>query len=473
MHNTAKQSKIIATISDLKCDVNFIRELYENGMDAIRLNTAHQTHEGTLKVMKNARKASDRIALMVDTKGPEIRTSKVPEAIIVKKGELIKFKGGKKEDISTRDLVYADYINFSKEIPKGTEILIDDAELALKVIKKEKDCIVCEVLNDGEIKDHKSINIPGVHINLPSLTERDKEYILFAIKNNADFISHSFVRNKEDVLAVQKILDKHKSPIKIVAKIENREGVDNIDEILDYVHAVVVARGDLAVEIPAEEVPMAQKRIIKKCIAKNKPVIVATQTLHTMIKNPRPTRAEVSDIANAVLDGADGFWLSGETAFGEYPIEVLETMVRVAKQAEIEKALSSHCAIISACPNSIVDYLAKSAATAAKELDIKGIVVSSKSGYSAELISSCRGNTPIILKCFDRKTVREFALTFGVEAQYISPKIKKENLISHVLKDLVDKKTFSKEDLVVFLSSDLKDRNTANSMEICKVGKYV
>ena len=392
-----KQTKIIATISDLKCDVEFIKELYDNGMDAIRLNTAHQTHEGTLKVMENARKVSDRIALIVDTKGPEIRTSKVPEPIIVKKGEMIKFSGGKKEDISTKELVYADYINFSKEIPEGTEILIDDAELALKVIKKEDDCLVCEVLNDGEIKNHKSINIPGVHIDLPSLTEKDKGYILFAIENNADFISHSFVRNKEDVLAVQKILDEHNSPIKIVAKIENREGVDNIDEILDYVHAVVVARGDLAVEIPAEEVPIVQKKLIKKCIAKNKPVVVATQTLHTMIKNPRPTRAEVSDIANAVLDGADCFWLSGETAYGEYPVEVLKTMVKVARQAEAAKVLSKYSPDDES-KDPVVDYLAKSAVMAAKELDAKGIIVSSKSGYSAELVSSYRVNVPIILK---------------------------------------------------------------------------
>lgn len=335
-----KQTKIIATISDLKCDPDFIKELYENGMDAIRLNTAHQDYEGTLRVMENARKASDKIALIVDTKGPEIRTSKFLEPIFVEKGELIKFKGGKKSDISSKEFVYADYINFAEEIPEGTEILIDDADIALKVVKKENRCLVCEALNGGAIKSFKSINVPGVHIDLPSLTERDKGYILFAIKNNADFISHSFVRNKEDILAIQRILDEHNSSIKIIAKIENREGVDNIDEILDYAYAIVVARGDLAVEIPAEEVPTAQKKLIKKCIAKNKPAIVATQMLHTMIKNPRPTRAEVSDIANAVFDGADGLWLSGETSAGDYPVEAVKMMAKIIIHAESEKALS-------------------------------------------------------------------------------------------------------------------------------------
>lgn len=472
MHNRAKQCKIIATISDLKCDADFIRELYENGMDAVRLNTAHQTPKATLKAMKNIRKVSDKIALIIDTKGPEIRTSKVPEKIILNKGDIIKVKGGKKEDISARELLYVDYKNFAKEISLNTEFLIDDGELEIKVIKKEVDCLVCEAQNNGEIKSFKSINVPGAHINLPSLTERDKEYILFAIKNNADFISHSFVRGKEDVLAIQKILDKYKSSIKIIAKIENREGVDNLNEILDHTHGIVVARGDLAVEIPAEEVPAIQKKIIKKCIERNKPVIVATQMLHTMIKNPRPTRAEVSDIANAVFDGADCLWLSGETSFGEYPIEAIKTMVKILKQAEAERALSGHCSIWIESQNPIADYLAKSAAAAAKELGAKGIVINSKSGYSAELISSCRSNTSIILKCFDKKTVREFALTFGVDAQYISPKIKKENLIGHVLKELVDKNIFKKEDLIIFLSEDSKDKSAANYMEICKVEKY-
>lgn len=467
-----KKTKIIATISDLRCDVEFIRALYDNGMNAVRLNTAHQTPKDTLKVMKNIRAVSDKIALVVDTKGPEIRTSKFLETIPVKTGDILKIKGGKKEDISTKELIYADYKNFAKELPAGAKFLIDDGELEIKVIKKEADYLLCEAQNDGEIKSHKSINVPDVHIALPSLTEKDKEYILFAIKNNADFISHSFVRTKEDVLAIQKILDAHKSPIKIIAKIENREGVDNLDEILDYAYGAVVARGDLAVEIPAEEVPIIQKRMIKKCIARRKPVIVATQMLHSMIKNPRPTRAEVSDIANAVLDGADAVWLSGETAYGAYPVEAVRMVSKVAKKAEAEKVITTF-APVKESDNPIVDYLAKAAVYATHELPIKEIIISTKTGFSAEVIASYRGKASIFVECFDKRRVRELALTYGINAHYLDLKKIKGPLINYVLSISVKRGKIAKDDLVIFLSSDEKKHVTANMMEICEVGKYV
>ncbi|MFH0854264.1 MAG: pyruvate kinase [bacterium] len=466
-----KKTKIIATISDLKCDIEFLRELYENGMNAVRLNTAHQTPEATLKIIENIRKVSDRIALIVDTKGPEIRTSKVQETIIVKKGDTIKVAGGAKEYISTRDLIYVDYKNFSKEIPKNTSFLIDDGELEMKAIKKRGDFLVCKVMNDGAIKSYKSINVPDAHINLPSLTPKDKNYILFAIKNEIDFISHSFVRNKEDVLAIQKILDKYKSPIKILAKIENQEGVDNIDEILECVYGIIIARGDLAVEIPAEDVPIIQKRIIKKCVACQKPVITATQILHSMIKNPRPTRAEVSDIANAILDGTDALWLSGETAYGDYPIEAVKVMAKTAKKAEAEKIISKDIEVHS--DNPIVDYLAKAAVHATEELPIKEIIISSHSAFSAEVIASYRGKAKIFVKCFDKRRVRELALTYGVNAHYLDVKKIKKPLINHILETSVKREKLSKEDLIIFLSNEDKEKLITNSMEICEVGKYL
>lgn len=466
-----KKTKIVATISDLKCEVDFLAKLYENGLNAVRLNTAHQTPEQTLKVINNIRKISDRIALLVDTKGPELRTSKTLETIEVKKGDVLKIRGGKKEDISTKDLLYVDYKNFHKEVNEDTKFLIDDGELEMRVIKKTPNHVLCKAQNDGEIKSFKSINVPDVHIALPSLTERDKEYILFAIKNDVDFISHSFVRNKEDVLAIQRILDKHNSPIKIIAKIENREGVDNLDEILDYAFGVVVARGDLAVEIPAEEVPIIQKKIIKKCVARRKPVITATQLLHSMIKNPRPTRAEVSDIANAVLDGTDALWLSGETAYGAYPVEAMRMLSKVAKQAEAAKNLS-HYEPLSKSHNPIVDYLAKAAVHATEELPIKEIIVSTKTGFFAEVMASYRGKAPIYVKCFDKRRVREFALTYGVQAHYIDLKKIKEPIINHIIKESVNKGKLEKSDLIIFLSGS-HEKLTGNIMEICEAGKYV
>lgn len=466
-----KKTKIVATISDLKCDVSFINELYKNGMNGVRLNTAHQTPADTLKIIKNIRKVSDRIALLVDTKGPEIRTSKVPESIIVKKGDFIKVTGGDREKISNQDLIYVDYKNFAKELPENTNFLIDDGELEIKVIRKEKDILLCKVMNDGIIKSHKSVNVPNAHIDLPSLTKKDKEYILFAIENDIDFISHSFVRTKEDILSIQKILDKHNSPIKILAKIENQEGVDNIDEILDYAYGIIIARGDLAVEIPPEEVPIIQKKLIKKCIARQKPVITATQILHSMIKNPRPTRAEVSDIANAVLDGTDALWLSGETAYGDYPIEAVKIMSKTAKKAEVEKVISSNIVIKS--ENPIIDYLAKSAVHATEELPIKEIIISSQSAFSAEVIASYRGKARIFVKCFDKRRVRELALTYGVKAHYLDLKKIKKPLLNYILEKSIEKGKLSKDDLVIFLSNEDKEKIIANSMEICEVGKYL
>ncbi len=467
-----KKTKIVATISDLKCDADFISELYKNGLNAVRLNTAHQIPKQTLKVIKNIRKVSDKIALIVDTKGPEIRTSKARDTIDIENGDIIKIKGGKKDNISSKDLIYADYKNFSNEIPLHATLLIDDGQLELQVIKKKKDVLICEAKNNGEIKSFKSINVPDVNIKLPSLTKRDREYILFAIKNNVDFISHSFVRNKQDVLDIQKILDKYKSPIKIIAKIENREGFENLDEILDHCYGVVVARGDLAVEIPIEEVPIIQKKIIKKCVARQKIVITATQMLHTMIKNPSPTRAEVSDIANAVFDGTDAVWLSGETAYGDYPIEAMRMMSKVLKRTEKEKGLSHFDQIIES-EDKIVDYLAKSAVQATHELPIKEIIVSAATAFSAEVIASYRGKAPIFVECFNKRHVREFSLRYGINAHYLDIKKIKEPLINYILKISVHKGVLDKKDLIIFLSGDRDKNIEANFMEICEVGKYI
>ncbi|MFH1175481.1 MAG: pyruvate kinase [bacterium] len=469
-----KQTKIIATISDLKCELEFLKELYENGMDAVRLNTAHQTPEDTLKIIENVRKVSDRIAIIVDIKGPEIRTTKLEEPLFLQKGDLIKISGGTRDSVSSRDTVYVNYSDFVKDVAQGARILIDDGKLELEAIEKNDEYLLCRALGNGEIKGRKGVNTPGTHINLPSLSEKDKEYVLFSIEHNVDFIAHSFVRNKKDVMAVQEILDGHKSPIKIIAKIENQEGVENIDEILDSAYAIMVARGDMAVEISAEKVPLIQKKLIKKCLARNKTVITATQILQSMVKNCWPTRAEISDIANAVLDGTDALMLSDETTQGEYPVDAVRIMAKVARYAEGEKVLCEHSTDDSdGGDNKIADCLAGSAALAAKELGAKGIIVSTKSGYSAELISSFRGNVPIILKCFDKKKVREFALVSGVNAQYIDPEAKIDNLVGYVLADLVKEGVFFKEDLVIFLSSDLKEPVTTNILEVCRVGRYV
>jgi len=466
-----KKTKIVATISDEKCDTKFLRQLYESGMDVVRLNTAHQEHGDALKVLKNVRKVSSRIGVLLDTKGPEMRITSVDEPVQVKRGDLIKLKGTNRDKASSSSCLYVNYKDFVKDVPLEANILIDDGDIQLKVEKKKGDYLLCKSYDSGIVKSRKSVNVPNVKIDLPALSKKDKDFILFAIKNELDFIAHSFVRNKEDVFAIQRILNRHKSPIKIIAKIENKEGVDNIDEILDNVYGIMVARGDLAVEIPAEQVPLVQKKLIKKCIAKQKPIITATQMLHSMIKNSRPTRAEVSDVANAILDGTDAIMLSGETAFGDYPLASVKTMSKIAMETEKGFKLSNIIPLYEGY-DIVTSHLCQSAARIAQDLGIREIIVSSDIAFSAELIASYRGLVPVSVKCSDERRVRELSLTYSVSAHYIK-KMSNLSLIKQTLKILFKIKKVKKNDLVLYLFNNLDSNSTANSIEIFRVSKYI
>jgi pyruvate kinase len=271
-----KKTKIVATISDMRCDVDFLRSLYNEGINVVRMNSAHMTEEGFVKVMNNVRTVSPSIGIMMDTKGPEIRTTATAsgEKIAVKTGDKLKVIGDINV-LSTPEQISTSYPSIVADVPVGSMLLIDDGETGLKVVDKTAEYLVCEVQNDGTIGSRKSVNIPGVSVNLPSITAKDKRSIEIAIANNADFIAHSFVRNRQDVLDVQKILDEHNSPIKIIAKIENQEGVDNIDEIYETAYGVMVARGDLGIEVPQEKIPAIQRLLIRKAIEFKKPVIGA------------------------------------------------------------------------------------------------------------------------------------------------------------------------------------------------------
>lgn len=466
-----KQTKIIATISALNCSKAMIRSLHDEGVDVVRLNTAHQDLAEAANVIKVVRSVSDRIAILLDTKGPEIRTSIVNEKINLALGDLVKISGADNPPISDRDLIWVNYKNFVKEVPVKARILIDDGDIELEVEKKTDKHLVCRIVDGGQLGSRKGVNVPGVSMNLPSLSPKDKQFIKFAIENDLDFIAHSFVRNKSDVLAVQKMLDKEKSPIQIIAKIENQLGIDNIDEILDSCFGIMVARGDLGIEVPAEEVPMMQKMLVRKCITKQKSVIIATQMLHSMISNSRPTRAEVSDVANAVLDGADAIMLSGETAGGKYPVESVKVMAKIAIRAERNKKISKE--IMSRPTHEIADYLAKSAIWAIKDLSVKEIIISANSNYSANVLAAYRPSVPIFVKCFDQRRVRQLSLLYAVRAHYLNEKNYATDLLPKVLRDLVKKKIRQADDLVIFLNSDVGGNDTANTMEICEVGKYL
>ncbi|NMB51235.1 MAG: pyruvate kinase, partial [Bacteroidales bacterium] len=367
-----KRTKIVATISDKNCEPEFIRELYESGMDVVRINSAHLDTTGALKIINNVRQVSDKIAILIDTKGPEVRTTDCDTPIQVKKGALLEIIGDP-EGISGGSRIFVNMKTFAQDVLPGTSVMIDDGDIELEAIRKEGDALICKALNDGVVKSRKSVNLPGVRLNLPSVSENDKVFIKFAAENDVDFIAHSFVRSKEDVINVQAELDKYSSQIKIIAKIENEEGVNNIVEILDVVYGIMVARGDLAIEIPYEKIPSIQRKIIQRCIHRRKPVIVATQMLHSMMRNPRPTRAEVSDIASAIYSQTDAMMLSGETASGKYPVEAVRTMTRVALEVERNKEK-----FLDLPPGDLLgvvsSYLAKVAVETSLRISAKGII---------------------------------------------------------------------------------------------------
>lgn len=462
-----KKTKIVATISDRHCEVPFLSELYHAGMDLVRINTAHQDIEGSLAIIRNVRQVSDHIALMIDTKGPEVRTTRAPGEIVLAKGDLVTFRGDPDRE-SSREGVFVSYRRFVDEVPVGSRILIDDGYLELQVRERKGNALICEALNNGRIEGRKSVNVPQTNFNLPALSEKDRTYIRFAAEQDCDFIAHSFVRSKEDVQAVQAILDECKSPIKIIAKIENQEGVDHIDEILDHVYGVMIARGDLAIEIPYERVPGIQKMVIDKCISRRKPVIIATQMLDSMIRNPRPTRAEVSDIANAIYDKTDAMMLSGETAGGLYPLESVTTMARVA--AEVEKSRSDiHETPIVVLTNERSAFLTKTAVEAALRLGARAIIADTSSGNSIRNMAGFRGRKPVFAHCYDWHVVRQLALSFGVFAEYIEKTTDSRDFVHRALTSHLKSGALRKDDLVVVIAGNFGDSYGASFIEISPV----
>ncbi|MGE0078130.1 MAG: pyruvate kinase [Bacteroidales bacterium] len=462
-----KRTKIVATISDKRCDVEFIRSLYKAGMNVARLNTAHMNPETAKSVIARIREVSDNIAILVDTKGPEIRTSSFGEEIKVETGDKIKIIGDPK-GVSGGDTLYVSSLDIVKEVPVGNPILIDDGEIELKVKDKKDNILHCEVTNFGTIKLRKSVNLPNVHINLPSLTEKDKDFVRFAIENNLDFIAHSFVRNKHDVLEIKEILNQHNSTIKIIAKIENQQGVDNIDEILDHAYGIMVARGDLGIEIPAPKIPIIQRRLVKKCIESKKPVIIATQMLHTMIEHPRATRAEISDIANAIYQRADAIMLSGETAYGAYPVESVQAMTSVAR--EVEEVLEpDHALNLVRINNEITATLARSAVRACSSLPIRAIIVDSLTGRTGRYLAAFRGRIPVYAICYSSNVMRQLALSYGVEAVYMEPRQSRDHFLIDAISLMLERRKIASEDMVLIIGGSFGPSNGATFMEISKV----
>ena len=416
---TLRKTKVICTLGPAVNDEEMIRKLIRAGMDAARFNFSHGDHAEHLErlnKLKNVRDSMGRpVATILDTKGPEIRIKSFET-------KSIDLEAGASFTLTTRDvvgngaLVAVTYPELHTEVTPGQEILIDDGLVALKVEEIQDQEIRCTVENGGSLSANKSINIPGVHIHLPALTEKDISDIQFGVENDFDFIAASFVRRADDVRAIREVLDRFGGQeVKIIAKIENQEGVDNIDEILALADGIMVARGDLGVEIPAAKVPVLQKQMIRKGLRLGKTVITATQMLDSMIRNPRPTRAEVSDVANAVFDGTSCVMLSGETANGHYPVEALSAMVSIVEEAEQSihywRRFEKNMGVTA---SNIDDAITHTSCLTAKDLDAKAILVATSSGRTARMICRFRPACPVAALTMHEKVRRQLALSWGV-----------------------------------------------------------
>ena len=415
-----KKTKIICTMGPNTNDAGLLRALVQNGMDIARFNFSHGDHEeqkARMDMLKKIREEENKpVAILLDTKGPEIRTG------ILKDGKKINLQAGNLFTLTTEDIVGDEskvsitYAGLVEDVQVGSTILVDDGLIGLKVKEKKGKEIVCTVINGGELGERKGVNVPNVPVRLPAITDKDREDIRFGVEQEIDFIAASFVRNAECILEIKAFLRECGAPyIPIIAKIENAEGIKNIDEIIRCADGIMVARGDLGVEIPAEEVPYLQKMMIQKCNDNYKPVITATQMLDSMIRNPRPTRAEVTDVANAVYDGTDAVMLSGETAQGKYPVEALQMMVHIVENTEehldyetLLKKAEEHRM------KSTSSALGHATVTTANNLGAKCIITPSVSGATARVVSKFKPRTEIIGVTPNEATLRRMQIYWGV-----------------------------------------------------------
>ena len=448
-----RKTKIICTIGPSSEGEPKPEELMRAGMNVARFNFSHDSHEiqgmKYKKVIKVSEKLGLPIATLLDTRGPEIRLGEI--------------EGGKTELVSgqaftlttnsvtgNNEIAEITYKNLVNDVKAGTKILIDDGLIEMKVTEVTDTDIICEVINGGPISNRKGVNVPGVALTMPYINESDRRDIEFGAEMGFNYIAASFARTKEDILEIRKILDAHNSKMKIIAKIENLQGIQNVDEILEVSDGIMVARGDMGVEIPMEEVPIIQKSLIKKAVAVGKHVITATQMLESMIKNPRPTRAEATDVANAIYDGTTAIMLSGESASGQYPVEAVKTMDRIAKRAEADIDYKSRLKKVSDMDSiSITTAIAHACCTTAMNLKAAAIITVTMSGFTAGLISKYKPDCPIIGCTVNPDICRQLNLMWGVLPVLIDEKNDAEELYAEAVAAAVNKGVVKKGDTVV------------------------
>ena len=472
-----KKTKIVCTIGPASESVDMLVNLINAGMNVCRLNFSHGDYEEHGARIKNIREAvkitGKRVAILLDTKGPEIRTNDMENgAITMKIGDSVRIS--MTEVLGTNEKFSITYPELINDVNVGSHILLDDGLIDLEVTDIDRDAneIVTVVKNEGVLKNKKGVNVPGVSVNLPGITEKDANDIRFGIGQGIDFIAASFVRRASDVLEITKILEEENAThIQIIPKIENQEGIDNIDEILKVSDGLMVARGDMGVEIPTEDVPVVQKALIKKCNALGKPVITATQMLDSMQRNPRPTRAEANDVANAIYDGTDAVMLSGETAAGDYPLEAVQTMARIAVRTEEILVNQDSFALKLYSKTDMTEAIGQSVGHTARNLGIQTIVAATESGHTARMISKYRPKAHIVAITFSEQKARSLSLSWGVYATVADKPSSTDEMFNLASKVSQEEGYASEGDLIIITAGvPVGEKGTTNLMKIQMIG---
>jgi len=471
-----RNTKIVCTIGPASDNIEVMKKLLEAGMNVARLNFSHGTHEEHAvrieKLRRAAGEAGRPLAIILDTKGPEVRTGGL-------KDQTVELKAGQNLLLVTRDQpgdasqVSVSYPGLPGDVKPGDTILLDDGLIALEVLSTGENEINCRVMNGGILGEHKGVNVPGVEINLPAVTDKDRADLLFAVEHDLDYIAASFMRTPADVHDVRRVLEEQGSNIPIIAKIESRAGVSNLEEILQVADGIMVARGDLGVEIPPEEVPLVQKRIIRACNLAGKPVITATQMLDSMIRNPRPTRAEASDVANAIFDGTDAVMLSGETASGKYPLEAAQTMSRIALAAENDFNFTGRTGTYGELPQTVTDSISQASCAIALELQAAAIITPTSSGSTARMVSKYRPKAPIIAVTPYPKVQRSLCLVWGVEPILVEEKQGTDEILNAAVAAALTQGLIKSGEMVILTAGLPGVPGTTNLLKVHTVSKVL
>ena len=470
------KTKIIATLGPSSTSKTKIKSLIQAGVNVFRVNFSHAIHSEIKQTVKDIREVSSllnrHISILGDLQGPKIRLGIVEEGVVVKKSDTISITT-KIIEKGNNTLVSINYPDFPKDVSKNEIILIDDGKLILKVIKTNNlDLVETKVVQGGALKSKKGVNLPNTNISLPALTDKDKKDALFAIENCFDWIALSFVRTKKDVKQLEKLISKNSDfKIPIIAKIEKPEAIENMSGILKAADGLMVARGDLGLEIPAEEVPLKQKLLVKKAKQARKPIIIATQMMESMIDSLTPSRAEVNDVANSVMDGADAVMLSGETSVGKYPVEVVKTMGKIIGGVENSPLIK--------VPNPLIEIKSKRVVTKAvcfhacniaNELDVAAICTLTNSGYTAWQISSWRPNSVILVFTSNKRVLTQLSLLWGVRCIYYDNFVSTDKTVEEVNQLAKDKGFVKKNDVVVYLAAmPVKDKGQVNTLRLSRL----